>query len=155
MSDESSDGNGQTGNARTRNSRCPKILVVDDIQDNLDLIVEIFGSDPWNVKTADNAKDAWAIIKRWHPDLVLLDIRMPDYDGHHLCTAIGLKGELDDMSVIFLTSEYTDKTEIERGMKMGASDYICRPVDGRVLRQRVRAVIQRHRQPSATTGISP
>ena len=153
MSDESLNGNGQTGDERTGSPRCPKILVVDDIQDNLDLIVELFEGDPWNVKTADNAKDAWAIIKRWHPDLVLLDIRMPDFNGHHLCTAVRMKRELDDMPVVFLTSEYTEKTEIERGLKMGASDYICRPVEGKVFRQRVRAVIQQHRQPSSATGM--
>ncbi len=132
-----------------QNTRCPKILVVDDIQDNLDLIVELFEGDPWNVKTADNAKDAWAIIKRWHPDLVLLDIRMPEFNGHHLCTAIRMKRELDDIPVIFLTSEYTSKAEIERGMRMGAADYICRPVDGKILRERVRAVIEQHRQQPA------
>ena len=152
MSSNSLNRKGQTCDARVQDLRCPKILVVDDIQDNLDYIVELFEGDPWDVKTADNAKDAWAIIKCWHPDLVLLDIRMPEFDGHHMYTAIRMKRELDDMPVAFLTSEYTDKTEIERGMKMGASDYICRPVDGKVLRQRVRGVIQQHRQPSAATG---
>ena len=149
MSHSSFDGDKQTDDTLAQSLRCPKVLVVDDIQDNLDLTVELFEGDPWNVKTADNAKAAWAIIKRWHPNLVLLDIRMPEFNGHHLCTAIRMKRELDDIPVIFLTSEYTSKAETERGMKMGASDYICRPVDGKVLRQRVRAVIEQHRQQSA------
>lgn len=149
MSDTPLDGEGRVCHAGARQEQHPRILVVDDIRDNLDLIVELFEHDPWNVKTADNAKDAWAIIRRWHPDLVLLDIRMPEFNGHHLCTAIRMKRELDDVSVVFLTSECTDKVEIERGMRMGASDYICRPVDGKVLRQRVRAVIEQHGYPSA------
>ena len=147
-------GDGRTCDTRAQSPRCPKLLAVDDIQDNLDLIVQLFEGEPWNVRTADNAKDAWATIKRWHPDLILLDIRMPEFNGHHLCTAIRMKGELDDIPVVFLTSEYTGKAEIQRGMKMGASDYICRPVDRKVLCQRVRAVIQQHRQPSAATGMT-
>lgn len=151
MSNTSSDGDRHACDSDVQNPRRPKVFVVDDIQDNLDLIVELFEGEPWNVKTADNAKDAWATIKRWHPDMVVLDIRMPEFNGHHLCTAIRMKRELDDIPVGFLTSEYTGKPDIERGMRMGAADYICRPVDGKVLRQRVRAVIEQHRQPSAAT----
>ena len=153
MSQASRDEDRQTDDTLAQSPRCPKVLVVDDIQDNLDLIVELFEGEPWNVKAADNVKHAWAIVKRWHPDVILLDIRMPEFNGHHLCTAIRMKRELDDILVVFLTSEYTEKPDIERGMKMGAADYICRPVDGEILRQRIRAVIQQHRQGSVQTGM--
>lgn len=132
--------------------RCPKVLVVDDVQDNLDLIVQLFEGESWNIRTVDNAKDGWTAVRRWHPDVVVLDIRMPEFNGHHLCTAIRMKHELDDIPVIFLTCEYTSKPDIERGMKMGAADYICRPVDGQVLRRRVREVIQQHRSRHVATG---
>lgn len=153
MTSASSDHEEQVFHGDVKTGRWPKVLVVDDIQDNLDLAVQLFEGEPWNVKTTDNAKDAWATIKRWHPDVVLLDIRMPEFNGHHLCTAIRMKSELDDMPVIFLTSERTGKADIERGMKMGAEDYICRPVDGQVLRQRVRAVIQKHRVHSGVARV--
>jgi len=122
----------------------PRILVVDDIQDNLDLIVDLFEEEPWNVRTADNSKDAWALIKRWHPALILLDIQMPHYNGHHLCTAIRTRPDMDDVAVIFLTAERTSQAEIERGLEMGAVDYICKPVDGTTLRERVRTIIGPH-----------
>lgn len=122
--------------------KCPKILAVDDIQDNLDLIQELFEDEPWNVKTVDNARDALAEIKHWHPDLVLLDIMMPEFNGHNLCTAIRMKPEMDDIAVIFLTAQKTSDVDINRGMKMGADDYICKPIDGEQLRKRVRAILQ-------------
>lgn len=119
----------------------PRILVVDDMQDNLDLVVELFEQERWNVKEANNSKDAWALIKRWQPDLVLLDIQMPDYNGHHLCAAIRMRSDMDSIRVIFLTAKRTSKAEIDRGMKMGAVDYICKPIDGAALRERVRAAL--------------
>ena len=127
----------------TLSVKSPRILIVDDLRDNLDLIVELFEGEPWNVRTADNSKEAWALIKRWRPDLVLLDIQMPDYNGHHLCTAIRMKSDMDDIQVIFLTAERTSEAEIERGLEMGAVDYICKPVDGAALCERVRTVIAR------------
>ncbi len=131
--------------------KSPRILVVDDIRDNLDLIVDLFEGEPWNVRTVDNCKDAWATIKRWHPGLVLLDIQMPDYNGHHLCTAIRMMPDMDDIPVIFLTAERTSEAEIERGLQMGAVDYICKPVDGAALRERVRAVVERRGESPAGT----
>ena len=146
------DGGIQTCEGGAQRMKIPRILVVDDIQDNLDLIVELFEGEPWNVRTADNSKDAWAVVKRWHPDLVLLDIQMPGYNGHHLCTAIHMEPEMDDIPVVFLTAERTSEAEVERGLKMGAVDYICKPVDGAVLRERVRAVVEHWRERAAGAG---
>lgn len=127
---------------------CPRILVVDDCQDNLDLIVEWFENEPWNVQAVDNVQDAWALMKKWRPDLVLLDVEMPGFTGHHLCTAMGMKPALNDVPVIFLTAAHRDPEDVARGLKMGACDYICRPIDGHELRRRVREALDHHaRQP--------
>ncbi len=152
MSSARASGGKQTCEGGAQRMKIPRILVVDDIQDNLDLIVELFEGEPWNVRTADNSKDAWAVVKRWHPDLVLLDIQMPGYNGHHLCTAIHMEPEMDDILVVFLTAERTSEAEVERGLKMGAVDYICKPVDGAVLRERVRAVVEHWRERAAGAG---
>lgn len=152
MSSDRASGGIQTCEGGAQRMKIPRILVVDDIQDNLDLIVELFEGEPWNVRTADNSKDAWAVVKRWHPDLVLLDIQMPGYNGHHLCTAIHMEPEMDDIPVVFLTAERTSEAEVERGLKMGAVDYICKPVDGAVLRERVRAVVEHWRERAAGAG---
>lgn len=152
MSSARASGGIQTCEGGAQRMKIPRILVVDDIQDNLDLIVELFEGEPWNVRTAYNSKDAWAVVKRWHPDLVLLDIQMPGYNGHHLCTAIHMEPEMDDILVVFLTAERTSEAEVERGLKMGAVDYICKPVDGAVLRERVRAVVEHWRERAAGAG---
>ena len=152
MSSARASGGIQTCEGGAQRMKIPRILVVDDIQDNLDLIVELFEGEPWNVRTADNSKDAWAVVKRWHPDLVLLDIQMPGYNGHHLCTAIHMDPEMDDIPVVFLTAERTSQAEVERGLKMGAVDYICKPVDGAVLRERIRAVVEHWRKRAAGAG---
>ncbi len=135
--------------------RCPRILVVDDIQDNLDLIADTFTGEPWDVRTTDNAKDAWAQMKRWQPDLVLLDIHMPEFNGHHLCTAIRLKPEFDGVPVVFLTAERTSKKDIERGLAMGAADYLCKPIDGATLRERVRSVLEGHARTPGRSDMRP
>jgi CheY-like chemotaxis protein len=128
-------------------AKYPRLLVVDDEPDNLDLLSEWFQHEPWDVQTAVNAKDAWALMKRWHPDLVLLDVRMPEFSGHHLCTAIRMKGEYDDVQVVFISAERTCRSDIERGMSLGASDYICKPIDGRDLCERVRSMLAARWQP--------
>ncbi|MCH7839541.1 MAG: response regulator [Planctomycetes bacterium] len=74
--------------------------------------------------------------------MVLLGIWMPDYNGLHLCTAIRMKPGMDDIRVIFPTGEHVREDETQRGTKMGAVDYICKPVDGATLRQRVRTVVE-------------
>ena len=125
-------------------AKCPRILVVDDLQDNLDLVTDVLAGESWNVMTASNAQDAWSLMKRWHPDIVLLDVNMPGFDGHNLCTAISLRREFDDVPVVFLTAERTSHEDVERGLKLGAYDYLCKPLDAAELRSRVRTILERH-----------
>jgi DNA-binding response OmpR family regulator len=125
-------------------AKCPRILVVDDLQDNLDLIVDCFRHEAWNVKTARDAQAAWEVMKKWRPDLVLLDIHMPGLDGRQLCAAMGMKMALNDVPVIFLTAEYTHAEDVRRGLDLGACDYLCKPVHGAELRARVRLALARH-----------
>ena len=122
----------------------PTILAVDDIPDNLDLIVEVLEDEPWNVVTAGNARDAWEILKKSAPDLVLLDIQMPDIDGHQLCTAIRKLPQMEDVPIIFLTAERLSQGDIVRGLALGADDYICKPFSADEFRARVRTAL-RHR----------
>ncbi len=121
----------------------PTILAVDDIEDNLDLIVEIFEDEPFNILTAQSAKQAWGVLKHNTPDLVLLDIQMPDIDGFELCTAIRQQPGLSHLPVIFLTAKKTDEQDVASGLKLGANDYVCKPFERDVLLARVRATLRR------------
>lgn len=121
----------------------PTILAVDDIPDNLDLVVEVLEDQPWNVVTAGNARDAWAILKKSAPDLVLLDIQMPDINGHQLCSAIRKLPQMGDVPIIFLTAERLSPGDVVHGLELGADDYICKPFNADELRARVRSALRR------------
>jgi DNA-binding response OmpR family regulator len=123
-------------------ARCPRILLVDDVQDNRDLAAELFEGEPWNVETADNVQDAWALMKRWHPDLVILDIQMPQLDGHQLCEAMRLKPEFDGVPVMFLTAEPPNEVNINHRLELYACDPVRKPINARLLREKVRSMIE-------------
>ncbi len=125
-------------------ARQPTVLVVDDISDNLELIVDIFEEEPWTVVTAQNARTAWDIVKQDPPDLVLLDIQMPDVDGHELCRAMKQHPFAAEIPVIFLTAERLSSGDVVAGLELGADDYICKPFDKAELCARVRNALRRH-----------
>jgi cyclic di-GMP phosphodiesterase len=115
----------------------PVILTVDDATDLLALMGKVLGTD-YEVITAENASDA--IEKAFgepRPDLILLDVELPDISGFEVCRA--LKGEAltKEIPIIFLTSKSDAKAQIE-GLEIGAVDYIAKPIQGEVLRKRVR-----------------
>jgi len=121
----------------------PTILVVDDVTDNLDLIVDVLAEEPWTVITADRALEAWKILKRSAPDLVLLDVQMPGIDGHQLCEAIRKHPHMEDLPIIFVTAERLSPGDVVHGLELGADDYICKPFNTNELRARVRAALRR------------
>jgi putative two-component system response regulator len=115
----------------------PRILAVDDATDLLALMAKALGPD-YEVDTASDA--GTAIEKAFadpHPDLILLDIEMPEVSGFEVCRA--LKGEAltADIPVIFLTGKTDAQSQVE-GLQMGAVDYVMKPINAGVLRTRVR-----------------
>jgi putative two-component system response regulator len=115
----------------------PVILCVDDSADLLLLMGKALGDD-YQVITADNAGDAIsAALGEPRPDLVLLDIDMPDVSGLEVCQA--LKGEVQtaDIPVVFLTARTGMQQQVE-GFETGAVDYVTKPFNAFVLRARVR-----------------
>jgi two-component system KDP operon response regulator KdpE len=90
-------------------------------------------------KGADGLQQAYA----WQPDLVLLDIMMPDMDGWTVCQRLR---ELSDVPVIFVTAIGQERN-IVRGLQLGADDYIIKPFSTKELQARIEAVLRRHRQP--------
>ena len=103
------------------------ILVVDDSPVNLRLVVRTLEGRGYRLLAAKNGRAALDIARRVHPDLILLDVMMPELDGFEVCRA--LKGDPDtrDAIVVFLSAlgEVTDKVT---GLELGASDYITKPI---------------------------
>ena len=115
----------------------PRILAVDDATDLLALMAKALGPD----YDVDTAADAGSAIEKAfadpHPDLILLDIEMPEVSGFEVCRA--LKGEAltADIPVIFLTGKTDAQAQVE-GLQLGAVDYVMKPINAAVLRTRVR-----------------
>lgn len=109
-------------------ANAPKILVVDDQPVNVKLLEFKLQREGMGVVVAFNGKECLEKIHTEHPDLVLLDIMMPDVDGMEVCRQIRDNPESQDIPVIFITAKSTKEGKIA-GLQAGADDYITKPID--------------------------
>lgn len=116
-----------------------KILVIDDEETTVKLISILLERKGYEVVKAYRAEDGLRKAYRTHPDLVLLDIMMPDMDGWEVCKRLR---ELSDVPIVFLTAR-TETEDIVRGLELGADDYVVKPYDNDELIARVRAHLRR------------
>jgi len=119
-----------------------KILLVDDEPDILEFIGYNLKKEGYEVLNAKNGKEAIQIAKKENPDLIILDIMMPDMDGIETCREIREIEGLKNVMIIFLTARNEDYSQIA-GFEVGADDFINKPVRPRVLMSRINAVLRR------------
>jgi two-component system, OmpR family, response regulator len=133
-------------------SDAPRILVVDDQPNIVDMLATVLSFHGFTVDTAGTAAAALALAAERRPDLVLLDIMLPDGDGMEVCRRLRAAGL--DVGVIFLTAR-DGRADQVTGLAYGGDDYITKPFDVEVLLARVRAVLRRVRAdgPSAPTSV--
>ncbi|WP_374433960.1 two-component system response regulator [Inhella sp.] len=114
----------------------PTVLVVDDTPDNLSLMSALL-RDEYRVKVANHGEKALRIVQEDPPDLILLDVMMPDLDGYEVCRRLKTMPQARELPVIFLTakSEVADET---LGFSLGAVDYITKPISPPIVLARVR-----------------
>lgn len=120
-----------------------RILVVDDDQIGSRLIQFLLTEQGYQVETVDNARGALALVERQPPDLMLLDVNLPQLNGFEVYQR--LREHDYDLPVIFVTA----KGELEdrlQGLHMGADDYICKPFQPAELTARVEAVLRRYKK---------
>jgi two-component system alkaline phosphatase synthesis response regulator PhoP len=119
--------------------RSKKVLVVDDEKKICDLLEAYLKKDGYEVVTAYEGRQALEIIKKQNPDLVVLDLNLPEMDGLDVCKT--LRG-WSKIPVIMLTArdEETDKII---GLELGADDYVTKPFSPREIVARVKAVLRR------------
>src|ERR1035438_7659003 len=120
-----------------------KILLVDDEPDILEFLGYNIRKEGYIVFTAGNGKDAVAIAKREKPQLIILDVMMPDMDGIETCREIRALEGLKNVMIAFLTARSEDYSQIA-GFEVGADDYINKPIKPRVLLSRIAALLRRH-----------
>lgn len=130
-----------------------KILLVDDEQDIIDLISYNLEKENYQVKSALNGRDAIETAKEFLPDLILLDVMMPEMDGIETCVEMREIESLKPSIIAFLTARGEDYSQIA-GFDAGADDYISKPIKPRVLLSRIQALLRRKRSASdAKTGV--
>ncbi|MGE5478853.1 MAG: response regulator [Chloroflexota bacterium] len=118
-------------------SKTPLILIVDDIPKNLQVLSNILTTQNYNISFASNGAKALSVLQTIKPDLILLDIMMPELDGFEVCERIKNTAETKDIPVIFITGK-AESEDIVRGLKIGAVDYITKPFNSIELLSRVK-----------------
>ena len=104
-----------------------KVLVVDDSKTELMFMTDLLQKNGFNVKTAENADDAFRRLAEEKPDLILMDVVMPGQNGFQLTRAITRDPAFADVPVIMCTSK-NQETDRVWGMRQGARDYVVKPV---------------------------
>lgn len=105
-----------------------RILVIDDNQLNLDLAQYVLEADGFQVDRALSVDEAWARLRAYRPDLVLVDIQLPDTDGLTLTRAIKATPGLSDIPVIAFTA-YAMQGDEQRFLAAGCDGYLAKPID--------------------------
>lgn len=122
-----------------------KILVVDDDPDIVEFISYNLKGKGYLVVTAKDGVEAIRKAKEFHPDLILLDIMMPNKDGIQTIKELRVMPDFEETAIIFLTALSDEKSEIE-GLKIGADDYIGKPIKPELLATRIRTALRRLRK---------
>jgi two-component system alkaline phosphatase synthesis response regulator PhoP len=122
-----------------------KILIVDDEPDIVEFISYNLKSRGYLIATARDGVEAIRKAKEFRPDLILLDMMMPNKDGIETIKELRTMPEFDDTAIIFLTALNDEKYEIE-GLKKGADDYIAKPIKPELLVTRIGSALRRFRK---------
>ncbi|MBC7234521.1 MAG: response regulator transcription factor [Chloroflexi bacterium] len=116
-----------------------RILAVDDDRNNLKMLAFLLGEEGYEVLTTDNGKTALDMIDTQHPDLVILDLMMPQIDGYEVCRRIR---QTTDVPIIILSAKGETQDKVQ-GLNLGADDYLPKPFEPSELLARVKAVLRR------------
>ncbi len=133
-------------------SDSPKILIVDDEIDILELIEFNLSKEGYQVFTANNGYDAISEAKKVRPDLIILDVMMPKMDGIEACRQLRALPDFKTTFIIFLTARNEEYSEIA-GFNSGADDYIAKPIKPRALVSRIDAILRRNNQQEGQSGL--
>ena len=118
-------------------SKKERILIVDDISDNIQILGSILRNYEYSINIANNGKQALKLLEKIDPDLILLDIMMPEMDGYETIQKIKENPKLKDTPVIFLTAK-SDTEDIVKGFNLGAVDYVTKPFNSVELIARIK-----------------
>ncbi len=117
------------------NSKMKTILIVDDTPENIDVLDELL-HDEYQIKAATSGKRAIKIAQTTKPDIILLDIMMPEMDGYEVCRQLKADEKTASIPIIFVTAKSEDEDET-KGLELGAVDYITKPFSPSIVLARI------------------
>ena len=120
----------------------PTLLVVDDTEDNLDLLEFALKRKPIKMLRASSGRQCLAIAQEKNPDVILLDIQMPEMDGFETLMHLRANPATTKIPVIFLTAQRKDASSIEQGLELGADEYLTKPIDTEELLVRTKMLVR-------------
>ncbi len=123
-----------------KNKEAKRLLIVDDVEDNLFLLEAILTEEGYEVDSAKNGKEALAKIEASPPDLVLLDAMMPGMDGYEVTRRIRQNKKIPFIPVLLITAY--ENANIPQGLDLGANDFIRKPIDYEELMARIKAFLR-------------
>ncbi|MEI6714509.1 MAG: adenylate/guanylate cyclase domain-containing protein [Verrucomicrobiota bacterium] len=113
-----------------------RILLVDDVMENIEVAGAILLSKGYKLNVARNGVQALSLLKKTRPDLILLDVSMPEMDGYECCRILKENPETSDIPIIFLTANNQSES-IVKGFDVGAVDYVFKPFNSAELLSRI------------------
>ncbi|MEY3498554.1 MAG: hypothetical protein RL308_223 [Bacteroidota bacterium] len=119
-----------------------KILLVDDEADILEIVGYNLSQEGYQISTATNGREAVAKAKKELPNLIIMDVMMPEMDGMEACEIIRKLPELSNVIITFLTARSEDYSQVA-GFDAGADDYITKPIKPKLLVSKVKALLRR------------
>ena len=119
-----------------------KILIVDDEKDILEFLSYNLQKEGYEIFRANNGNSALKVAKKEVPDLIILDVMMPEMDGIETCEKIREIDSLDSTLILFLTARSEEYSELA-GFSAGADDYVTKPIKPKLLISRVNALLRR------------
>jgi two-component system phosphate regulon response regulator PhoB len=123
-------------------SKAKKILIVDDEADVTELVSYHLKAKGYQVEAINNPNNSLGVARSFQPDLVILDVMMPDLNGVQICRLLRADPQLKNVPVIFLTAKAEESDRIQ-GLETGADDYICKPFSTKELMLRVQSILRR------------
>jgi len=130
-----------------------KILVVDDDPDILEFLTYNLKKEGYEVAEALNGKIALQVAEKFKPELILLDVMMPEMDGIQTCQELRKNNMFKDVFIVFLTARIEEYSEIA-GFTAGADDYITKPIKPGSLLSRIKAILKRKHTPAGQDTIT-
>lgn len=129
------------------------ILIVDDEEDIRDILDYNLKKEGFETRTASNGREALEVAQQMKPDLILLDVMMPEMDGMEVCDILRRTPGFEHTLICFLTARNEDYSQVA-GLDAGADDYISKPIKTRILISRINALLRRNRLESNAEIVS-